>query len=120
MAKPNQNTAQDKVEDLLPGNVTQKDLDKWKEKHGGVHIITIHIDAKDKAVGYYKKPNRDVIANVVNMASAGQIFEAREFLCNNTWLGGDTRHQTDDDVAIPAQIELYKAVNFLKAEAAKY
>jgi len=54
------------------------------------------------------------------MMSAGEVFEAREFLANNTWLGGDARHQTNDDVSIPAQVQLARVLNFLKAESSKY
>ena len=105
---------------MLPGGVAQNTLDGWKTKFKEIHIITITVDAKDKAVGYYKKPDRHVIANVVNMMSAGEVFEAREFLGNNTWLGGDARHQTNDDVSIPAQVQLARVLNFLKAESSKY
>jgi len=105
---------------LLPGEVTQTQLDAWKAKFGEVHIITVTVDKEDKAVGYYKKPDRHVLANVVNMMHLGQVFESREFLAQNTWLGGDARQQNNDDVAIPAQVSLSAALNFLKAETAKY
>ncbi|MBD3748937.1 MAG: hypothetical protein IE931_05530 [Sphingobacteriales bacterium] len=105
---------------MLAGGVTQAQLDAWKAKHGEVHIISVEVSKDDKAVGYYRKPDRDVLANVVNKATDGLMFEAREFLAQNTWLGGDKRHQTNDDVAIPAQTRLYASLNFLKAEAAKY
>lgn len=105
---------------LLPGEVAPAVLDGWKKKHGEVNIITITLPDGTKAIGYYKKPGRDIIANCVNDASAGRVFEAREFLAQNTWLGGDARHQNNDDVAIPAQVELWKSLNFLKAEARKF
>jgi hypothetical protein len=105
---------------LLAGGVTQTQLDAWKAKYGEVHIITVTVDKDDKSVGYYRKPDRHVLANVVNMMHLGQVFESREFLANNTWLGGDARQQNNDDVAIPAQVSLSAALNFLKAETAKY
>lgn len=120
MAKQNQEQTKLNLEALLAAGIKEAEVEAWKKKHGDVVIITIHVAANDKALGVYAKPNRDVIANCVNQASAGQIFEAREFLAQNTWLGGDTRHQTNDDVAIPAQVELWKALNFLKAEVQKY
>lgn len=105
---------------MLPGNVSQTLLDSWKAKHSEVHIITVKVAKDDDAVGYYKKPDRHVLANVINMQSIGQVFESREFLAQNTWLGGDERHQTNDDVSMPAQVELAKSVNFLAAEVKKY
>lgn len=107
-------------ENMIPGEVDQKTLDAWKAKHKEVVIIDVTLNDKSKIRGYYKKPTRDVIANCVNDATAGQIFEAREFLANNTWLGGDSSFQTDEDVAMTAQIQLWKSLNFLKAEAVKY
>ena len=105
---------------MLPGGVSQTALDGWKTKFKEVHIITITVDKDDKAVGYYKKPDRNILANVINMMSAGEVFESREFLAQNTWLGGDNRHQTNEDVSIPAQVQLAKVLNFLKAESSKY
>lgn len=113
-------TTETKEVAMLPGNVSQTQLDGWKAKYGEVHIITVKVDKEDTAVGYYKKPDRHVLANVINQQSIGQVFESREFLAQNTWLGGDARHQTNDDVSIPAQVELAKSVNFLAAEVRKY
>jgi len=100
----------------LPDNV----VEAWKRKYGDVNVVTVTAEDGTHLVGYYKKPDRNIIANCVNDASAGKIFEAREFLAQNTWLGGDKRQQTDDDVAIPVQIELWRSLNFLKAVAKKY
>lgn len=105
---------------MLAGGVTQTQLDKWKKEFGEVHIITVTVSPNDKAVGYYKKPDRHILANVINLQAVGSLFEAREFLANNTWLGGDNRHQTNDDVMITTQVQLAASVNFLKAEKAKY
>lgn len=114
---------QENTENLDPklvGQVAENVLDGWKRKYGEVIIVEIELEDKTKSVGYYKKPTRDIIANCVNDATAGRVFEAREFLAQNTWLGGDNRHQTNDDVAIPAQIHLWQSLNFLKGVARKY
>jgi hypothetical protein len=120
MAKQDQEELKDKLGAMLPGEVKQSVIDGWKSKYGQVITVVVTLDDETKCVGYYKKPTRDIIANCVNDASTGKVFEAREFLANNTWLGGDDRHRTNDDVAIPAQVELWKSLNFLKAEATKY
>lgn len=120
MAKQNQDELKEKLSEMLPGQVKQSVIDGWKNKYGQVITVTVTLEDGTQCVGYYKKPTRDIIANCVNDASAGKVFEAREFLAQNTWLGGDDRQQTNDDVAIPAQVELWKSLNFLKAEAVKY
>lgn len=104
----------------LPGGITQAQLDAWKEKHGGVNVVKVHLSEAESVTGYFKKPTRDVIANCVNMATEGNVYEAREFLANNTFIGGDARVNTDFDVSISAQINLWKSLNFLKAEVQKY
>lgn len=105
---------------MIPGEVDQKVLEKWKTEFKQVIIIDVHLEDKTKIRAYFKKPTRDVIANCVNDATSGQVFEAREFLFSNTWLDGDSLFQTNEDVAITAQIQLWKSLNFLKAEAVKY
>jgi hypothetical protein len=110
----------EKEEILMAGEMKQTVIDGWKNKYGQVISIIVTLEDGTKCVGYYKKPTRDIIANCVNDASAGKVFEAREFLATNTWIGGDERQKTNDDVSIPAQVELWKSLNFLKAESVTY
>lgn len=118
MANPIKN--KEAVAEMIPGEVDQKTLELWKIQHKQVIIVDVELEDKTIIRGYFKKPGRDIIANCVNDATAGQIFEAREFLASSTWLGGDTQFHTDEDVAITAQVQLWKSLNFLKAEAVKY
>lgn len=120
MAKQNQTELKEKLDALIHGQVAESVLEGWKRKHVEVNIVDVTLEDGSLSRAYYKKPDRNIIANCVNDASAGRVFEAREFLANNTFIGGDQRHQTNDDVAIPAQIALWKSLNFLKAEATKY
>ena len=111
------------VDELNPnhiGEVKQTVLDNWKQKYGEVTVIEVDIANGKKSIGYYKKPDRNIIANCINDATAGRQFEAREFLANNTWLGGDAQQQTVDDIAIPAQTALWTSLNFYKAASRKY
>lgn len=120
MAKQNQDELKAKLDAQIPGQVADSILEGWKKKYTQVIIIDVTLEDGTQSRGYYKKPDRNIIANCVNDASAGRVFEAREFLAQNTFIGGDGKHQTNDDVAIPAQVELWKSLNFLKAEAKKY
>lgn len=125
--KPQTNPAdQEKTNDdtnapeVLFAGVTQEELDNWKSKHGEVHIITVKLNEHESLTGYFKKPNRDIMANCINLAQDKKIYEAREFLLNNTFIGGDKAITTNFDAAITAQTKLWASINFLTAEATKY
>jgi len=104
----------------LPGGTTQAQLDAWKTKYGEVHIVTVQLTDDKTITGYFKKPGRDILANCVNMSTEGKTFEAREFLANNTFIGGDSEIQTNFDAAVITQTKLWASLNFLKAEVRKY
>jgi len=128
MAKQNikntagQNDQNHETEDqLIPlVGITQAQLDEWKAQYGEVSIVTVHIDDNESVTGYFKKPTRAVLANVVNLQYANKTYEAREFLVNNTFIGGDKKITTDFDCAQACQSKLWASVNFLKAEVTKY
>lgn len=105
---------------VLFAGVTQEQLDEWKAKYKEIHIITIKVDESTSITGYFKKPTRDIMANCVNLAQDKKVFEAREFLLLNTWIGGDKTITTNPDAAMPAQTKLWASLNFLTAEATKY
>ncbi|WP_443937094.1 hypothetical protein [Pedobacter sp. MW01-1-1] len=124
MAKQNEKNSVGEI-DLTPnpnhiGEVSQNVLDNWKQKYDEVTIIEVDLGNGKKSIGYYKKPTRAIVANCVNDATAGKHFEAREFLAQNTWLGGDGAQQTNDDIAIPAQTQLWASLNFYKAASRKF
>jgi len=105
---------------VLFAGVSQEQLDEWKAKYKEVHIITVKLNEHETLTGYFKKPGRDVMANCVNMAQDKKVFEAREFLLLNTWIGGDKTITTNFDASITAQTKLWASINFLTAEATKY
>jgi len=118
------NSANDQDEKEAPkylcAGVTQEQLDDWKIKYGEVHIITVMVNENESVTGYFKKPNRDIMANCVNLVHDKKTFEAREFLLNNTFIGGDKAITTVFDNAIAAQTKLWTQVNFRIAEGLKY
>lgn len=127
MAKQaNDNTAamqeetHDKQEQVLFAGVTQEQLDEWKAKYKEVHIITVTVSDHESLTGYFKKPGRDIMANCINLAQDKKVYEAREFLLLNTFIGGDKQIITDFDASITAQTKLWTSINFLTAEATKY
>jgi hypothetical protein len=115
-----QDETQNTPEQVLFAGVTQEQLDGWKAKYKEVHIITVKLDDDESVTGYFKKPGRDVMANCINLAQDKKIYEAREFLLINTFIGGDKKITTDFDISVTAQTKLWTSINFLTAEATKY
>jgi hypothetical protein len=105
---------------LLFSGVTQEQLDEWKVKYKEVHIIRIALNEHETLTGYFKKPDRNVLSIVVNLAQDKKIYEAREFLLINTFIGGDKTITTNMDASVPAQTKLWTQLNFLTAEGMKY
>ncbi len=120
MAPQTKTQVKNALDATLAGGVTQAQLDTWKEQYKEVHIVTVTVDDNTVLTGYFKKPNRPILANCVNLSSTGQLFEAKEFLWNNSKLGGDPQIFTNEDAAISGQNQLWKGFTFLKAEAVKY
>jgi hypothetical protein len=120
MAKQDQKDVQESLKKALGGGITQDQLDVWKANHGKVYIVSVVVDENRTLTGYFKKPGRDIIANCVNLTHEGRLFEAREFLWNNSWLGGDAELKTNEDAAMAGQVKLWGCFSFLKAEAQTY
>jgi len=120
MANPTKDQSKESTNTMLPGNVSQGTLDGWKEQFKEVHIVTVTVNEHEKLTGYFKKPGRDIMANCVNLSQEGKVFEAREFLANNTFIGGDKTILSNFDAAVITQTKLWSALNFLKAEVVKY
>jgi hypothetical protein len=115
----NQNE-QEIPEVFLFAGVTQEQLDKWKADYKEVHIITVKVTDHESLTGYFKKPGRDIMANCINLVADKKLYEAREFLLNNTWIGGDKKITTDFNASVAAQTKLWSQLNFLTAEGKKY
>jgi hypothetical protein len=114
------NDEQQLLQPILANGVTLEQLDAWKEKYKEIHIVTVHLNEHESLTGYFKKPGRDVMANVVNLNQDKKVYEAREFLLLNTFIGGDKAITTNYDASITAQTKLWTNLNFLTAEATKY
>jgi hypothetical protein len=114
------NENQEEKQQLLFAGVTQEQLDEWKTKYGEVHIVTVHINDNESVTGYFKKADRNIMANCVNLVHDKKTYEAREFLLINTWIGGDKAITTKFDCAVVAQTKLWANMGFLTAEASKY
>ena len=105
---------------LLHAGVTLDELEAWKEKYKEVHIVTVKLNEHESLTGYFKKPDRNIMANCINLAQDKKNYEAREFLLNNTFIGGHKTITTNFDAAVSAATKLWGNINFLTAEAIVY
>ena len=83
--------------------VTQAQITQWKKQWGGVYSIEVPLDdnAKEKAVGYFKKPTLDTIKASSKYIESDPI-KAGEVVFNNCWLGGDAEIKDNDEVKMSA------------------
>ncbi len=112
---------------LLDGGITQAQLNDWKTKHGVVHKISVTVKKGDKdhhpdiAHGYIRDVNEDLelMSNVLSIQSTNKVIEAKVFLLNNAWLGGDSRCTTITSVMISAATQAAKTVDILDGTVEK-
>ena len=112
--------------DKLPGGVTKAQIDAWKKAHGVIHKISVIVEkdakgkAKDVAVGYIKDVNDDldIISNAVTL-QATRVLEAKLFVLENAWLGGDERIRTVTKIKISAAIQAGQTVDLLDGSVEK-
>ena len=60
------------------------------------------------------------MSNVINRTADKRIFEAREFLLNNTFVAGDKAITTNEKAAIVAGARLYGSIDFLETTVDKF
>lgn len=101
-----------KQEELLPGGVSQEQINKWKKQHGQVFAISIPLDdeGKEKATGYFRKPNLDIVS-AANKVGKTDMIRGGLVAFESTFLGGDPIIKEDDEVkmsAIEAVGQLFK------------
>jgi hypothetical protein len=109
------------TEELLPGGVSQKQLDIWKAKHGQVFAISVAKDKDGKAhyTGYLHKPDRNVVGMAMQAYSKQDIVRAGEALIVNCWLGGDQEIQQDDSCFVSAAVQAAELIELRQAEIKK-
>lgn len=105
--------------DLLPGGVTQAEIDKWKSEHKDVFKIDVKDDdGKIIATGYFKSPNRATIGAAMKFIKDNPV-RMNEIIMQNCWLGGDKEMQTDDSLFMSASTELAELFQIRAAEIKK-
>jgi hypothetical protein len=106
--------------DEMGGGVTRAQLAELKAKFGPLVRVAVQVTDNEQLVGWFKEPDKNIMSNVVNRTADKRVFEAREFLLNNTFVAGDKEITTNEKAAIVAGARLYGAIDFLEATVDKY
>jgi hypothetical protein len=112
---------------LLDGGITQATFNDWKIKYGTVHKIAVVVNKGDKdhhpdiAYGYIRDVNDDLdlMSSVLSIQAGNKVLEAKVFLLNNAWLGGDIRCTTVNKVMISAATQASQTVDILDGSVEK-
>ena len=100
------------------GIITKEQIEAWKKEYKVDKLPTLNIVVApgDVAIGYLRPPSRNHKATALSMYSQNKVLECGEFLRDNCWLGGDSRLQTDENIADSAAIQASGIVKFLAGE----
>ena len=101
------------AETALIGEVTQAQIDAWKKEHKEVFKITV-----ETHVGYFKKPNRTIIALASTKVKENPIGYV-ETILENTFIGGSREILENDDFFLAAMTTAEKLVEIKTAELVK-
>lgn len=96
------------------GGVTDQQIAMWKTQYRKVVAIEIEEDG-DLMVGYFRRPNMEIISMVNKMAKTDEI-KASNSMFDNCWLGGDQTMQTDAIVKMSAIAQISKLFQSLEGE----
>ncbi len=94
------------------GNLTQQQVDSFKEKHRKSFAIEIH-DGNEVHVGYFKRPTLETLKAVTKVAKTDEV-EAGKIMFDNCWLGGSEELRTDALLFMAAQKQLGLVLNSFK------
>lgn len=102
--------------ELLPGGVTQSQIDNWK-KDFPVYKISVPIsDAEDahKVTGYFKKPNLTVLSAATS--AGNDPLRVGNIMLESLFLAGDPEIKGNDEVKMSVMLELNKLFKVRQAE----
>lgn len=94
--------------------ITQKQIDQWKKKHGEVYCISFDDGKKT----YIKKPDRKTISFAMTKMQTNPLAYA-EVILNRCFIGGDESFQTNDDYFFGASAQLEQIMEVKSAELKK-
>lgn len=100
----------------LAGNVTQAQINQWKQRWGSVTQITVTLDdSGNTATGYFKKPGLDAIAAAGPRMDSDPIG-AGKIVFENCWLGGDEVIKHNDEALFSVILQVNKLFRLRETE----
>jgi hypothetical protein len=97
----------------LVGQATADQIAAWKKEHKEIFSITV-----ENHVGYFKKPNRTIIALASTKVKENPIGYV-ETILENTFIGGSREIVENDDFFLAAMTTAEKLVEIKTAELVK-
>lgn len=104
---------------LHVGRVDEKQIQNWKDSGQNVHHLQVEVNDKEVSHGYFKSPERLVIAKAYSELVKGDIVKSGELIFNNCWLDGDVRMKNVEDINIAACVQLVELVQFKNTKLGK-
>ncbi len=98
--------------------ISQAQIKRWKAQYGDVYAIEVKLDEQEKAVGYFRKPDLNIIAAASRFVESNPI-KTGEILLENCWLDGDDLIKTDDEAKMGVMTQLGKLFKVKEAEVKK-
>jgi hypothetical protein len=98
---------------MLIGEATADQIAAWKKEHKEVFSITV-----ENHVGYFKKPNRTVIA-IASSKVKDNPMGYIETILENTFIGGSREIVENDDFFLAAMTTAEKMIEIKTAELVK-
>ena len=89
---------------VYDGGVTEEQVKRWKGQHRKVARIEVEDDG-EKHVGYFKRPNMEVMAASTKVAKTDEV-KAGTILFDGCWLGGSEFTRTDPVLFVPTMAQL--------------
>lgn len=93
--------------------VTQGQIDAWKELYGDVWKIVV--DGKE---AYLKSPDRKTLS-FASSVGATDPMKFNEILLKNCWLAGDDKIMTNDSLFLSASSKLTELIQIKETELVK-
>ena len=122
--KNNKNTGSSEntelVESILHvGRADEKTIEGWKLADYKPQCLQVQISENEISYGYFKAPERIVIAKAYTELVKGDIVKCGEIVFNNCWLDGDPRMKNVEDINLAACIQLTEVIQFKNTKLGK-
>lgn len=105
----------DQNEQMLPGGVTEAQVQAWKREFGRVRAYSVQKSDSQKATCYLRTPDRKVMGAALQAQKSDPI-KAKEIILLNCWLGGDNEIKTNDELFISIATQLDDLIEIKEVE----